>query len=104
MQWRCQAGSAFRTNADLSRGRYDVAQAKLSVLRQQWDIFDRDGLSGQALGQVMVAFSRVDPEGGGTRNRTRRCNEPEPADWLRDKSSTSDGWLRSPTCALGITE
>ena len=53
-------------NADLSRGRYDVAQAKLSVLRQQWDIFDRDGLSGQALGQVMVAFSRVDPEGGGT--------------------------------------
>jgi hypothetical protein len=53
-------------NADLTRGRYDVALAKLSVLRQQWDIFDRDGLSGQALGQVMVAFSRVDPEGGGS--------------------------------------
>jgi len=48
--------------ADLGKGRYNVAQAKVMALKRHWAIFEAEGLSGEALGRVMVTFSQVDPE------------------------------------------
>src|SRR5713101_5205680 len=33
--------------------------------------------------------------------RTRRCSQPEPAGWPREKSNVIGGWLRWLTFALG---
>jgi hypothetical protein len=48
--------------ADLTRQRYDVAEAKVLALKQHWSIFQAQGLRGEALGRVMVTFSKIDPE------------------------------------------
>lgn len=48
--------------ADLIRRRYDVAEAKVLALKQHWSIFQIEGLRGEALGRVMVTFSKIDPE------------------------------------------
>ena len=48
--------------ADLTKRRYDVAEAKVLALKQHWNIFQAEGLRGEALGRVMVTFSKIDPE------------------------------------------
>jgi hypothetical protein len=48
--------------AELAKGRYNVAEAKVLALKRHWNLFEADGLRGEALGRVMVTFSQVDPD------------------------------------------
>ena len=47
--------------ADLLEGRTELATLKLGALRAQWKIFNsEDGLSGNAIGHIMVTFGRIE--------------------------------------------
>ena len=54
--------------AELAKGRYDVAEAKVLALKRHWNLFEADGLRGEALGRVMVTFSQIDPDVQGITN------------------------------------
>jgi hypothetical protein len=46
---------------DMNEGRYELARAKLQVFRETWQRFDRgpDSCDGKGIGDVMVAFSKI---------------------------------------------
>ena len=48
--------------ADMNARRYDVAKAKIEVLISTWQRFDSgpDSFGGSGIGDVMVAFSKLD--------------------------------------------
>ncbi|MEQ2010101.1 MAG: hypothetical protein ABMA26_25235 [Limisphaerales bacterium] len=47
---------------DMNAGRYDVAKAKIDVLMTTWQRFDSgpDAFSGSGIGDIMVAFGKLD--------------------------------------------
>jgi hypothetical protein len=47
---------------DMNEGRYDIAKAKLQIFMDTWQRFDRgpDSNSGRGIGDIMVAFSKID--------------------------------------------
>jgi hypothetical protein len=48
-------------DADLQAGRVEIAKSKLAVLQKQWSVFESEGgFGGQAIGDIMVAFSQID--------------------------------------------
>ena len=47
--------------ADLAKGRYDLAEAKVLALKQHWGLFETRGVR-EGLGRVMVTFAEIDPE------------------------------------------
>jgi hypothetical protein len=64
--------------ADLEAGRLEIAKRKLAALRKQWSVFESEaGFRGEAIGNIMVAFSQIDiaaetnkiAEPGGAANR-----------------------------------
>jgi len=47
--------------ADLQAGQLEIAKSKLAALRKQWSAFEGEGgFRGQAIGNIMVAFSQID--------------------------------------------
>ena len=47
---------------DMNEGEYDIAKAKLQIFKDTWQRFDSgpDSNSGRGIGDVMVAFSKID--------------------------------------------
>jgi hypothetical protein len=59
--------------SDLQAGRLQTAKSKLAALRKQWSVFESEaGFRGQAIGNIMVAFSQLDIAAG-----TNRIAEPD---------------------------
>ena len=53
---------------DMNAERYDVAKAKISVLMTTWQRFDSgpDAFSGSGIGDIMVAFGKIDTNNNST--------------------------------------
>jgi len=53
---------------EMNAGRYDVAKAKLGVLMTTWQRFDSgpDAFSGSGIGDIMVAFGKLDTNSSST--------------------------------------
>jgi hypothetical protein len=53
---------------DMNAGRYDVAKAKIDVLMTTWQRFDSgpDSFRGSGIGDIMVAFSKLDTNSSST--------------------------------------
>ena len=53
---------------DMNAGRYDVAKAKIDVLMTTWQRFDSgpDSFSGPGIGDIMVAFGKLDTNSSST--------------------------------------
>lgn len=51
--------------ADMNAGRYALAKAKIDVFMNTWQRFDSgpDSFSGSGIGDIMVAFSKLDTNG-----------------------------------------
>jgi hypothetical protein len=47
---------------DMNEGRYDIAKAKLQIFKDTWQRFNKgpDSNSGFGIGDIMVAFSKID--------------------------------------------
>jgi hypothetical protein len=57
---------------DMQAGRMEIAERKLSALTKQWALFESEGgWRGQAIGNIMVAFSQIDVAAG-----TNRIGKP----------------------------
>jgi len=52
---------------DMNEGRYDIAKAKRQIIMDTWQRRDRgaDSNSGRGIGDIMVAFSKIDTNHGG---------------------------------------
>jgi hypothetical protein len=47
--------------ADLQAGRIEIAKSKIAAFRKQWVVFESEhGFRGQAIGDIMVRFRRMD--------------------------------------------
>ena len=53
---------------DMNAGHYDVAKAKIDVLMTTWQRFDSgpDSFSGSGIGDIMVAFSKLNTNSSST--------------------------------------
>ncbi len=53
---------------DMNAGRYDVAKVKIDILMTAWQKFDSgpDSFRGSGIGDIMVAFSKLDTNGSST--------------------------------------
>ena len=46
---------------DLQAGRIEIAKSKVASLRKQWSVFESEaGFRGEAIGNIMVTFSKID--------------------------------------------
>ena len=81
--------------AELAKGRYDVAEAKVLALKRHWNLFEADGLRGEALGRVMVTFSQIDPDVQGITNTepsgAANRSQPVRADTNRTPAAAGSG-------------
>ena len=62
---------------DMNAGRYAVAKAKIDVLVDTWQRFNSgpDSFKGSAIGDIMVAFSRLDTNSSST--LTNKAMQPQ---------------------------